>query len=141
MFVLVYFGYKQYRIFCIECLTATLVDYIWKLCKQDMEKLLITREDMHIKEVSNIKVKIQKISQQIDELDQQIKAEEEKKKKELEETKQVRIGTQFSIQTNRNYYLRNLQKTQKEVRKKQNKQRNPARKRSRFPRILLKQKN
>ena len=89
MFVLVYFGYKQYKIFCIECLTATLVDYIWKLCKQDMEKLLVTREDMHTKEIANIKVKIQKLSQQIDEYDAQLKAEEEKRKKEQEEVKAV----------------------------------------------------
>mmetsp|Transcript_56147 Transcript_56147/g.64428 ORF Transcript_56147/g.64428 Transcript_56147/m.64428 type:complete len:248 (+) Transcript_56147:3-746(+) len=87
MFVLVYFGYKQYRIFCIECLTATLVDYIWKLCKQDMEKLLLTREDLHTKETANIKVKILKLSQQIDELDNQLKLEAEKLKKEAEEVK------------------------------------------------------
>jgi len=36
MFILVLFGYKQNRIFTINCLTATLMDYIWDNCLKDV---------------------------------------------------------------------------------------------------------
>ena len=85
MFILVYFGYRQYRIFAIDCLTASLMDNIWNFCHKDMIKLLTSREDLHNKELINLQKKIIHHEKRIQDIEKALVNPEEAKK--LEEVK------------------------------------------------------
>ncbi|EGR32639.1 hypothetical protein IMG5_076690 [Ichthyophthirius multifiliis] len=94
MFILVLFGYKQSRIFTIDCLTATLTDCIWQNCIKDTNKNILQKEEQHNKEKNLLQKKIQKIEVKIEQIDKLIKDEEEKidsndKKKQEEKNKKV----------------------------------------------------
>ena len=93
MFILVYFGYKQYRIFCINSLTASLMDYIWRFSKQDMEKLLGLREEIHNKEINTLQIKLKNSAQRLEELEVLIKKDEERKKRDEEEKQQLQVSS------------------------------------------------
>jgi chromosome segregation ATPase len=80
MFIVVYFGYKQYRIYTIDCLTASLMDTIWNCSLKDMLKLLTTREEMHSKEIANLQKRQQANEKKLEKIEAQL--EEEKKKAE-----------------------------------------------------------
>jgi len=54
MFIVVYFGYKQHRIFTIDCLSASLIDAIIHNSLKDIHKLLLDKEEEHKKEIVNI---------------------------------------------------------------------------------------
>jgi len=47
MFIQIQFGYKQSRVFTIDCLTATLMDTIWAACLSDILALLTSGEQKH----------------------------------------------------------------------------------------------
>jgi hypothetical protein len=53
MFIQVLFGYKQSKIFTIDCLTATLLDYIWATCIKEILKRYALREEEFAKEIVN----------------------------------------------------------------------------------------
>eukprot|EP00828_Plagiopyla_frontata_P037669 TRINITY_DN4946_c0_g1_i2.p2 TRINITY_DN4946_c0_g1~~TRINITY_DN4946_c0_g1_i2.p2 ORF type:complete len:284 (-),score=90.11 TRINITY_DN4946_c0_g1_i2:1895-2746(-) len=82
MFILIQFGYKQSRVFTIDCLTATLIDCIWVTCIKDIQKLVSTKEDQMFKELNHCQKKLQKQESKLEEIDKQIKINEEKKLEE-----------------------------------------------------------
>lgn len=82
MFIMLLFGYKQNRIFTTDCLTATLMDYIWANTVKDMQKLLVQKEDFLNRENSSIQRKIANLEKKIEGIDKQIKDEEHKKNME-----------------------------------------------------------
>ena len=82
MFILVYFGYRQHRIFTIDCLTASLMDYIGKLCLEDMVELISKREELHNKEMTNLQKKMSASEKKLEKVEQQLKDEEDKRKLE-----------------------------------------------------------
>ena len=45
MFILVLFGYKQSKIFAIDCLTASLIDCIWFAALKDINSNLKSKEE------------------------------------------------------------------------------------------------
>ncbi len=78
MFIVILFGYKQQRIFTIDCLAASLIDCIWANCLKDILKLLVSKEEQHTKELSNLQKKIVKIEARIEQLDKQLEEEQKK---------------------------------------------------------------
>ena len=82
MFILVYFGYKQHRIFTIDCLTASLMDYIGKLCLEDIVELLAKREESHSKEITNLQKKLSATEKKLDKVELQLKDEADRLKLE-----------------------------------------------------------
>lgn len=83
MFIMLLFGYKQNRIFTIDCLTATLMDCIWANALKDMQKLLVQKEDLLNRENFSIQKKIANLEKKIEALEKQIKDEENKKNMEI----------------------------------------------------------
>ncbi len=75
MFILVQFGYKQSRIFTIDCLTSTLIDCIWANCIKDINKNLTSKEELFTKTIGDIHKKISSNEKKLTEL----KEEEAKK--------------------------------------------------------------
>ncbi|EAR84685.2 hypothetical protein TTHERM_00636870 (macronuclear) [Tetrahymena thermophila SB210] len=86
MLILVLFGYKQSKIFCIDCLTATLIDTIWLTCLKEINNNLKAKEDQHNKEKVALAKKISRHEARIIELDKLLKEEEEKLATETQTT-------------------------------------------------------
>jgi len=82
MFILVYFGYRQHRIFTIDCLTASLMDYIGKLCLEDMVEIIAKREESHSKEITNLQKKLSATEKKFEKVEQQLKDEADRLKLE-----------------------------------------------------------
>jgi len=53
MFILILFGYKQSKIFAIDCLTATLIDSIWATAMKEINSNLKAKEELLGKEKSS----------------------------------------------------------------------------------------
>lgn len=69
MFILVLFGYKQNRIFTIDCLSASLIDAILETSVKDVLKLLNEKEQCHISEINNLeKTVLVKIEKKLEEI-------------------------------------------------------------------------
>ena len=83
MFIMLYFGYKQSRIFTIDCLTATLMDCMLSNSLKDMLKLLAQKEEYLNREVSSIHKKLNVLDKKLEGVEKQIKDEENKKASEL----------------------------------------------------------
>ena len=77
MFIVVYFGYKQHRIFTIDCLSASLIDAIIHNSLKDIHKLLLDKEEEHKKEIVNIGKQNMKLEKRVEELVLKIKEKEE----------------------------------------------------------------
>jgi hypothetical protein len=92
MFILLLFGYKQNRIFTIDCLTASLIDCIWTNCFKDMQKLMQTKEEIFNKELGNLQKKFSNLEKKLENVDKQLKDEE---KKILDAQKPVKIYIQI----------------------------------------------
>lgn len=91
MFILVYFGYRQHRIFTIDCLTASLMDYIGKLCLEDIVELLAKREESHSKEITNLQKKLSATEKKLDKVELQLRDEADRLK--LEELQNEKAAT------------------------------------------------
>lgn len=83
MFIMLLFGYKQNRIFTIDCLTATLMDCIWANALKDMDKLLAQKEESLGREGFHQQRKLAAAEKKVEGLEKQIKDEEAKKQAEL----------------------------------------------------------
>lgn len=78
MFILVLFGYKQSKIFAIDCLTATLIDSIWFTALKEINSNFKSKEDVLSKEKIALVKKISRHEARLEQIDKQIKADEEK---------------------------------------------------------------
>lgn len=88
MFIVVYFGYgyySQYRIFSIECLTASLMDSILSFCLKDMSKLVSQKEETHSKELVSLSKKKEDLEKSVQTLNAQIEDEKKKQEEALKE--------------------------------------------------------
>lgn len=74
MFILVVFGYRQSRLFTIDCLTATLMDSIWQSAHKELQSNFIKREELFNKEKITLQKKIAKTEARLE----QIEKEEDK---------------------------------------------------------------
>lgn len=93
MFILLLFGYKQSRIFTIDCLTATLMDCIWTNSLKDMQKTILQKEDILNRENNSIQKKISNLEKKIEIIDKQIKDEETKKNLEIAKEEKKKPNT------------------------------------------------
>lgn len=50
MFILILYGYRQSKIFAIDCLAATLIDSIWATAMKEINMNLKAKEDLLGKE-------------------------------------------------------------------------------------------
>lgn len=78
MFILVLFGYRQSKIFAIDCLTATLIDSIWLTALKEINNNLKVKEELLTKEKAALLRKITKNEARIIEIDKLLKEEEDK---------------------------------------------------------------
>ncbi len=78
MFILVLFGYRQSRIFTIDCLSASLIDAILDHSVKDMLKLVSEKEAQHQEELTLIeKTHLAKIEKRLEEIKTKQKEKEE----------------------------------------------------------------
>ncbi|KAM3141335.1 hypothetical protein pb186bvf_006453 [Paramecium bursaria] len=89
MFILVLFGYKQFKVFTIDCLGQTLIDCIWNTSLKEINKNLTLKEEQHTKDQKNASSKIKHNEARIKEISQQLgdEAEQAVKKDDKKATK------------------------------------------------------
>jgi len=90
---MLFFGYKQNRIFTIDCLTATLMDCMWANALKDMQKLLLQKEDMLNRESFQLQKKLNNLEKKYEGIEKQIKDEEAKKNAELAKDEKKKPGS------------------------------------------------
>lgn len=59
MFILVCFGYKLFKYFAIDCLTASLADAIWIGCIKETLRVFAIKEDLFTKEIQSYTKRLQ----------------------------------------------------------------------------------
>lgn len=78
MFILVLFGYRQNRVFTIDCLSASLIDAILDNSLKDMLRLISDKEAQHTEELTLIeKTHLPKIEKKLEEIKGKQKEKEE----------------------------------------------------------------
>lgn len=74
MLIVVRFGYRQRRYFTIDCLTASLSDFIFADCLAEILRVFGVKEVQFQKEIAERTKKIPIIQKKIETLDSKIKA-------------------------------------------------------------------
>ncbi len=90
MFIVVLFGYKQTKVFTIDCLTASLIDCIWTNCLKEILKNINVKEELLTKEQGKFQKRLAKLEKTLEETEKKIKDEEEKKANEEAQNKKVK---------------------------------------------------
>ncbi|CAD8193758.1 unnamed protein product [Paramecium pentaurelia] len=75
MFILVLFGYKQYKVFTIDVLGNTLLDCIWTQAIKEITKLLTAKDEQHQKDQKTAQQKISLNEKRISAINQQLQEE------------------------------------------------------------------
>ena len=88
MFISVEFGYKQKRLFNINCQTASLIDAVNDECYRDMDTFMKKRIDFFNKEIGQWKKKEAALLKKLEKIEPN--KEEEDKKEEAKKGKKVR---------------------------------------------------